>query len=705
MDVQEKSVRHVARRWGAALTALVIVASGLTALPAQAQKAKDPEVKAKAAKHQKPAKDLPAAPSAPSPVVPLQIPTGDFSNPPPPVDQLATRRPDVKPRPVDLAKTTVDDAQTTPTKKVHVAADGTKVLEVNPSPVRFKDPAGKWQDIDLTVTPAADGTLGAKSAAKATKLSPQAQGTVAVLDTDAGPIGLRHPDASAAPATTKDRRSTYKGALAGRDVALDLNSNGVEETVSLPDAKAATTYTDELTLPAGVTAKERDGGGVSFLDAKGAEVATFAPGLAFDSAGPGGGPGSIGSVSVKLLGTAPTAKAATPDAKVLADLAPGAKVLAERSATAASVATVEVSVDAAWAGDKARVYPLHIDPLFTYVANAAYGNYDGLIVNGAEQNTDFGTNPYLAVGTDNGGSHVARSILWFNVAGLVTPNTWVTEAHLSIWNWSSASTCAPRGVTVSGLGSYAYQPVTWNRQPGLDAVGAVSNTSFARSGGYSCGEGFQNLNATNLAQRWLMNNDTNYGMELRAGDEADTSSFKWFYAAEAGGAAYAPALYVTLGHLANSSVPDAPADAAVVSTATPVLSTLAGTDPDGGPVKLWFRATPSPDAENGAKVVDSGWLDATPPGVPCAAGRVCFAALPERSSTGSRTPGTCGAGTARPVGSSPTGPVRSVSTWAWARRAPSLATRWDLPKSTCPTGTWPWAPPHPPSPPWAAPWG
>jgi hypothetical protein len=367
MGAERKSGRHGARRWGAALTALVIVASGMTALPASAQKAKDPEVTAKAAEDQKPAKDLPAVPSPPSPTVPLQIPTGDFSNPPPPVAELATRRPDVKPRPVDLAKTTVDDAQTTATKKVHVAADGTKVLEVNPSPVRFKDPAGKWQDIDLTVVPAADGTLGAKSAAKDSRLSPQAEGTVAVLDTDAGPIGLRHPDASAAAATTKDRRASYKGALAGRDLALDLNSNGIEETVSLNDATAATTYTDELTLPAGVTAKERDGGGVSFLDGKGTEVAIFAPGLAFDSAGPGGGPGSIGSVSVKLMGTAPATKAATPDAKALADLVPGAKVLAERSATAASVATVEVGVDAAWAGDKARVYPIHIDPLLTYV--------------------------------------------------------------------------------------------------------------------------------------------------------------------------------------------------------------------------------------------------------------------------------------------------------------------------------------------------
>ncbi|MDQ2826325.1 MAG: PA14 domain-containing protein, partial [Actinomycetota bacterium] len=66
----------------------------------------------------------------------------------------------------------------------------------------------------------------------------------------------------------------------------------------------------------------------------------------------------------------------------------------------------------------------------------------------------------------------------------------------------------------------------------------------------------------------------------------------------------------------------------MITTATPVLSTYPGTDPDGGPVKMWFRATPAPDAENGAKVVDSGWLTATPAGVPCPAGRFCYGVQP-----------------------------------------------------------------------------
>jgi len=58
-------------------------------------------------------------------------------------------------------------------------------------------------------------------------------------------------------------------------------------------------------------------------------------------------------VSVKLLGAAPAASSTAP--KAIGTLAPEAKVLADRSARAASVASVEVSVDAQWADDAARV--------------------------------------------------------------------------------------------------------------------------------------------------------------------------------------------------------------------------------------------------------------------------------------------------------------------------------------------------------------
>lgn len=611
---------------GAVLVAALMAASTLGAVspsPAQAQaQAKEP----KAAKDQKPAKDLPAGASEAPPAPALEVPTGDFSNPPPPPGELATRRPDVTPRPVDLSKASVDESQTTATRKVHVAPDGRRVAEVTASPVRFKDAAGRWRDIDLEVVAEADGTLRAKSTERATRLSTKAEGTVAVLETSAGPIGLRHPDATSAEAKVKGRGAKFTGALGGRELTLDLTSNGIEETVTLPARGAPTTYVDEFDLPAGVTARPREGGGVAFVDAGGSEVASFAPGLAFDSAGDGGGPGTIGTVTVKLLGVAAADKAKT---KAKADA--GDKVLAKRTEAAASVATVEVSVDPVWAESPDRVYPIHIDPLFTYYYSAASGNFDALIVSGAEQNTDFQTNPYLAVGTDDG-YRVARSLLAFNMYAIAEPGAWITEAHLSIWNWASASVCTPRGVVLSGLGGPITNPVTWNRQPPLDGVGPVSNTNFARYRGYggSCAEGYQALDATNLVQRVLMSGSPNFGIQLAAANEAEIASFKWFYSAEAGGAPYAPTMFVTFGHLANESVPapEAPADGAVVTTATPVLSTYPGTDPDGGTVKLWFRATPAPGVEEGAKVVDSGWITATPPGTPCASGRVCYGAPP-----------------------------------------------------------------------------
>ena len=73
---------------------------------------------------------------------------------------------------------------------------------VSAGPVRFKDSAGHWTDNDLTLTPGPAGALVAKAAPVATRLGPRADGAVASVDTPAGTVALRHPDAAANVAAT-----------------------------------------------------------------------------------------------------------------------------------------------------------------------------------------------------------------------------------------------------------------------------------------------------------------------------------------------------------------------------------------------------------------------------------------------------------------------------------------------------------------------
>ncbi|MGI9079227.1 MAG: DNRLRE domain-containing protein [Acidimicrobiales bacterium] len=56
----------------------------------------------------------------------------------------------------------------------------------------------------------------------------------------------------------------------------------------------------------------------------------------------------------------------------------------------------------------------------------------------------------------------------------------------------------------------------------------VSTTSFA-AGATGCAGTYETLDITSLAQRWLHDGATNYGMELAAANESDPNAVKYFY--------------------------------------------------------------------------------------------------------------------------------------------------------------------------------
>ena len=447
--------------------------------------------------------------------------------------------------------------------------------------VRFRDGAGKWVETDLSLVAAPDGTLGAKAAEDSPRLARTAEGVVASIDTPAGAVGLRHPRATPVPAVVDRERAIYPKALpGGADLSLALTPDGFKEAVTLPGPGLEASYVEELVLPAGLGA--RNGAtGVELVDGAATVVAALDGGMAYDASFPGGASATT-AVSVRL-------------ADATSDTAPVSGVVA-----------VEVGVDPRWLGDPARAFPVTIDPIFTETkTTAGAGGRDTYIVSGTSAATSFGTSAYLGLGSSDGGATVARSLLWFDVGSIVNPDTVVTESHLRIDNWASPSCSAPRAVNLSGLNGPFSTTTTWNSRPALDSAGVVSSTTFAH-GATGCVGAWQNLDATSLAQRWARGAD-NHGIDLRAANEADAWAAKWFYSERS---AYAPILEVNYDHRPGLSSPQAPATGAVVPTATPTLAATTATDPDAGDVvRYWFRATPAPDAESGAKMVDSGWQD------------------------------------------------------------------------------------------------
>ena len=213
------------------------------------------------------------------------------------------------------------------------------------------------------------------------------------------------------------------------------------------------------------------------------------------------------------------------------------------------------------------------------------------------------------------GSHIYRSLLYFNLDGIPTgPDVFVDslQSYLSVYSWHSPS-CTATPLQVWGLGSVAgggafADNVTWNSQPPVLGTTPVSTTSFA-NGPTGCAPARRNLDVYSLAQSWLQGTTPNRGLQLRAANEADPAQLKVLYSGDTGyGNTYAPFLQLTYNRQPTAITPVAPAAGARLATTTPTLSVTPATDPDGGlGIFYMFTVATNPDGETGA-ALNSGWL-------------------------------------------------------------------------------------------------
>lgn len=414
----------------------------------------------------KAAKDVPGLASPPpAKPQPQPVATGDDpANIPPHPSQLNSRRPAPKPSAFDPARSTPIDAESTATKRVWANPDGSRTMQVSTGPKWFKDASGAVKEIDLGVVSRANGTKEAKAAPGAAKLAKSTGAAVATVETSAGTVELRHPGAVAAAGVEAGKTVRYAKALpGGRDLVLGLTPDGFEESVILADASGPPSYLSQLVLPAGLSARQASSSMVELVDAAGSVVGAFGGGIAFDASFPAAGPAATTAVNVRLV--------ADP-------AAPGT------ASHAGSVATIEVSISAEWLSAPARKFPVTIDPtFFGKWSLAADGGRDTFIQNAEYANSSFGTSPYLYVGTADGGVHVNRALLYFDLGTTPAPNRYVVESHVWAYNFYSPSCAQPRQVNLAGLGSAFSNTTTWNTQPALDAVGIIPGPTFAKGVG------------------------------------------------------------------------------------------------------------------------------------------------------------------------------------------------------------------------------
>ncbi|MCO6006184.1 DUF6531 domain-containing protein [Actinoallomurus purpureus] len=397
--------------------------------------------------------------------------------------------------------------------------DGSQTTELSPGPINFRRADGSWAPIDTHVTPVGEsGTArgagdngdtstppaGWRNTADAVDVRLAAQagsaGMVQIgVDSDhAIAFGLQ--DSAKAPGTAGEQNVLYPDVRPDTDLKLDIAPGGVKETIVLRSADAPSSFVFPLQLE-GLTAQVT-GGQVIFTDAAGRTRAVIPAGSMTDS---GAKPQTSTGVTYRVISSGGTP-------------------------------ALQVTADPGWLHDKARTYPVKIDPsVFTSVAGSGISVSDSGASSGAQD---------LTIG--------ARSAAYLSFPQLEEKLKYhrIFGAWLSLVNYDSA-TCRSRPVTVN--------PVTeaWAGKSGLAYPGPNTSSPVARSSfsyGYiatgstksACPPKKAQLidlgkGGRDLVQRWVNGDQPDYGLSVRDGS-SDGLGYKKFTGYDT---ANPPRLFVT----------------------------------------------------------------------------------------------------------------------------------------------------------------
>ncbi|WP_327317284.1 DNRLRE domain-containing protein [Streptomyces sp. NBC_01235] len=237
-------------------------------------------------------------------------------------------------------------------------------------------------------------------------------------------------------------------------------------------------------------------------------------------------------------------------------------------------------------------YPVTVDPTTTLAVTT-----DTWVQNPDYPDSQISSEE-LKSGTYDGGTDTAHSYLKFDVSKFTGKH--ITAATMSLYNYYSA-TCSTAGAATQArriTSTWSSSTITWGAQPSTTTTGMATNTGHW---GYdsTCPANWSNWNLQTVVQAWA-DGSTNYGLQVRAADEADSTTWRRFRSANYSTSGYAPKLVVTYNSYAttaSSAISPSSVNAyngkRYVTSLTPTLSAKV-TDADGGSVKGQFEITADP---------------------------------------------------------------------------------------------------------------
>ncbi len=433
-------------------------------------------------------------------------------------------------------------------------ADGSHSLMLSQAPLSVADGRGGWLPVDtrLSVDPASKTAKTAKTGRHG--LSPQFAEHAddpALLRLDQGgqPVAFGLSGAQPAERTVKDSTATYPDALPGTDLQYVVEPGGVKESLILKDATAAGTGSWVFRMDLGGLTPVVEGDSVLVKGARGAVVAALPPIQAWDSSGD--------------------------DAKHKAPAQTGGSYALKRDGKAW---LLTVSVDATWLGDKARVFPVTVDPTYTYGFN-----------------NDAQSNAYKSDGTScvNCGIQIGNSLA--GPAG--NPNTYWRTADR--WDFTPLFGKAVVGARLdfnrnAQTGSMLSWPAGLYQATsplGFNAVGQFLASAPIGDTGSMQSQALTDFIAGRVSAR------DNTSWFMITGQEGNDWSYKNMQTN----------LIVDYGTAPPATSIAAPSDGSVLSNLTPTLQATPVTNPSGDGTLYCFKVATGSDGLTGI-VVDSGCL-------------------------------------------------------------------------------------------------
>ncbi|WP_334615051.1 LamG-like jellyroll fold domain-containing protein [Micromonospora sp. CPCC 205556] len=481
-------------------------------------------------------------------------------------------------------------AAATSTSTFTARPDGTVELTQSAVPTRTRV-NGQWKNLDPTLVRHADGSITAAVSTNPIRISPGGTGPLAEMTSGDRALSVTAPLALPAP-TLSGPTATYAEVLPGVDLTVRVSGEGAFSHVFVVKNRAAAANPRLSTLDLATTARNVNlvadpAGNISGRDRTGRTVLAAPAPAMWDSA------------ATATTQAGPTNRNATSS-----PAAPGRGARTAAIGVKIAAGKLRLTPDRGMLDDARTVYPVYIDPTFTWTPVGPKMS-GWATISYQHQSTNYWKNTPDLIGrmqVGNSGSQRSNTLINFPVPHGTLAGAEIYDAIFKITNTKSWS-CTDKTVNVYAPGTtLSSGNATWNYWESQSKGPLAASKSFAH--GYSgCDAAGVSFDISSQIRTDVTNKKPTRTLWMVAANEAsDTQSWKEFLETS-------PTLTIRYNHKPNTptGMTTSPTTSCAAATPTIVGDTAVSlyapvSDLNGGTLGVSFKVWKDSDATQTAIV-------------------------------------------------------------------------------------------------------